>query len=408
MRNHTAPAKPSCILAINGGSSTLRFALYQVGDPPQLLLRGKADRIGRGGSSWIVRDVNGAILEEGSLAASDHDATVNYLLSWLAARPEFATVRMVAHRIVHGMNHRNPELITPALLEHLGSIVAIDPEHLPWEIALIKAFQKRHSSLPQLACFDTAFHSTLAQIARQLPIPRRLSAIGIERYGFHGLSYAFCMRELVRLGDPAAASGRVILAHLGSGASLAAVLHGQSIDTSMGFTPAAGLMMGTRSGDLDPGLGDYLATTQGMSSSQFRHMVNHESGLLGVSGISSDMRDLLACAADHPDAAQAVAMFCYQVKKWIGAYSAALGGVDTLVFSGGIGENAPQVRERICAGLEFIGIELDVSRNARSAAVISSDSGRVAVRVIPTDEELELACSALPFCNPSEHPDGER
>jgi acetate kinase len=246
-----------------------------------------------------------------------------------------------------------------------------------------------------VACFDTAFHRTMPRIASLLTIPRRYEAAGVRRYGFHGLSYAFLMEELVRLGDAAATQGRVILAHLGNGASLAAVRDGKSIDTSMGFTPAAGLMMGSRSGDLDPGLVAYLARTEQMSASQFDDMANHASGLLGVSEISSDLRDLLAREATDMRAAEAVALFCYQAKKWIGAFAAALGGLDTLVFAGGIGENAPLVRARICDGLGFLGIALHAERNAASAPLISTEGGRVAVRVVRTDEELMIARSVV-------------
>jgi acetate kinase len=249
-----------------------------------------------------------------------------------------------------------------------------------------------------VACFDTAFHQTMPRVARLLPIPRRFDAKGVQRYGFHGLSYAYLMEELARLGDPAAKIGRVILAHLGNGASLAAVRDGKSIDTSMGFTPTAGLVMSTRSGDLDPGLAPYLARTEQMTTKQFYEMVNHESGLLGVSETSSDMRDLLDHETQDVRAAEAVALFCYQAKKWIGSFAAALGGLDTLVFAGGIGENAPPVRARICEGLNFLGIELNESRNADTAGVISTDASRVTVRVIRTDEELMIARSVLRSC----------
>jgi acetate kinase len=240
----------------------------------------------------------------------------------------------------------------------------------------------------------------MPRVASLLPIPRRYEAAGVRRYGFHGLSYEFLMQELARLGDPAATSGRVILAHLGNGASLAAVRDGNSIDTSMGFTPTAGLPMSTRSGDLDPGLVNYLACTEQMSAAKFQQMVNHESGLLGVSEISSDLRDLLVQEAGDVRAAEAVALFCYQAKKWIGAFAAALGGLDTLVFAGGIGENAPLIRERICAGLDFLGIALDPTRNTQNAPLISPDTDGVKVRVIRTDEELMIArsvCRVLGF-----------
>jgi acetate kinase len=291
------------------------------------------------------------------------------------------------------MKHTEPEIVTQDLLDELHRIRPYDPDHLPREIELIETFRQRHPKLPQVACFDTAFHQTMPRVAKMLPIPRRYDAKGIQRYGFHGLSYAFLMEELARLGDPAAKSGRVILAHLGNGASLAAVREGKSIDTSMGFTPTAGLVMSTRSGDLDPGLASYLARTEQMTTKQFYEMVNHKSGLLGVSETSSDMRDLFASEAMDVRAAEAVALFCYQVKKWIGAYVAALGGLDTLVFAGGIGENAAPARARICEGLNFLGLEMDQQRNTETAAVISTNSSRVTVRVIRTDEELMIARS---------------
>jgi acetate kinase len=252
--------------------------------------------------------------------------------------------------------------------------------------------------MPQLACFDTAFHRTMPRVAKLLAIPRRYEAKGIQRYGFHGLSYAYLVEELERLGDRAATTGRSILAHLGNGASIAAVRGGKSIDTSMGFTATAGLPMSTRSGDLDPGVVSYLARTEKMTAPQFQKMVTHQSGMLGVSEISSDMRDLLAQEAGDVRAAEAVALFCYQAKKWIGSFAAALGGLDTLVFAGGIGESAPLVRERICEGLSFLGIELSESRNSETAGVISTDNSRATVRVIRTDEELMIARSVLRCC----------
>ena len=257
------------------------------------------------------------------------------------------------------MKHTEPEIVTKKLLDELRRISPNDPDHLPREIELIEVLRQRHPKLPQVACFDTAFHQTMPRVAKLLPIPRRFDAKGIQRYGFHGLSYAYLMEELARLGDPAAKKGRVILAHLGNGASLAAVRDGKSMDTSMGFTPTAGLVMSTRSGDLDPGLAPYLARTEQMTTRQFYKMVNHESGLLGVSETSSDMRDLLDHEKRDVRAAEAVALFCYQAKKWIGSFAAALGGLDTLVFAGGIGENSPIVRARICEGLDFLGIKLD-------------------------------------------------
>ena len=381
------------ILAVNGGSSSIRFALFDLGDAPERRLHGKIERIGLDGTTLTLVDPARTPPEARSDIASDRASAVTALIDRLEAADGLASVGAVGHRIVHGLRHTEPERVTEPLLDELRRLASHDPEHLPLEIELIEAFARRRPSLPQVACFDTAFHRTLPRVARLLAIPRRYEAQGVRRYGFHGLSYAYLMEELARLGDAAATSGRVILAHLGNGASLAAVRDGRSIDTSMGFTPASGLPMSTRAGDLDPGLFSHLSRSEQMSAAQFDRMVNHESGLLGVSEISPDVRDLLEREATDVRAAEAVALFCYQAKKWIGAFAAALGGVDTLVFSGGIGENAPLVRERICDGLGFLGIELDAERNASSAVLISPDAARVRVRVIRTDEELMIARS---------------
>jgi acetate kinase len=381
------------VLAINGGSSSIKFALYQTGEPLERGLYGKVDRIGLSGTSLTFHDLAGNQQESRGLPASDYKSAANSLLDWLEEQNNFESVRAAGHRVVHGMRHSAPEIVSGKLLEELRRISPFDPEHLPGEIELIETFRQRHPKLPQGACFDTAFHRDMPRVAKLLPIPRRFDAKGVQRYGFHGLSYAFLMEELARLGDPAALKGRVILAHLGNGASLAAVRDGKSIDTSMGFTPTAGLVMSTRCGDLDPGLVNYLARAEGMTAAQFDQMATHESGLLGVSESSSDMRDLLAREAADARAAEAVALFCYQAKKWIGSFAAALGGLDTLVFAGGIGENAPVVRARICEGLGFLGLELNDSRNAEAAGVISTDASRAVVRVIRTDEELMIARS---------------
>jgi acetate kinase len=383
------PALP-CVLSINGGSSSIRFAVYAAGGTRRLA--GKIERIGSSGATLAVDDAAGRAGRPRRVAATDHRAAAGILLDWLEAQPVFASIRAVGHRVVHGMRHSRPERVTPRLLAELRRLGPYDPDHLPEEIALIDACRERHPRLPQVACFDTAFHRAMPRLARLLPIPRRYAAKGVERYGFHGLSYAYLLEELRRL-DPAAARGRVIFAHLGSGASLAAVHRGKSRDTSMGFTPAAGLVMGTRSGDLDPGLGYFLARTERMTPAGFQQMVNHQSGLLGVSGTSSDLRDLSARASTDARAAEAVELFCYQARKWIGAFAAALGGLDTLVFSAGIGENAPRVRARICRELGFLGLALDPRRNARNAPLISRSGARVRVRVIRTNEELMIARS---------------
>ena len=353
------------------------------------------DRIGQSGANLRYTSAVGGLTITDTVALDDHRSAAASLVDWLETQPDFASITAVGHRVVHGMTRSEPERITPELIDELRRITPYDPDHLPLEIELIEAFRQRHPAMPQVACFDTAFHRTMPRVATLLPIPRRYEAAGVRRYGFHGLSYEFLMDELERLGDPAATSGRVILAHLGNGASLAAVRDGTGIDTRMSFTPASGLMMGSRSGDLDPGLVSYLARIEKMDAPQFQQMVNHASGLLGVSELSSDLRDLLGQEAEDVRAAEAVAMFCYQAKKWIGSFAAALGGLDTLVFAGGIGENAPLVRQRICEGLGFLGVELDCSFNAKNAPLISPDAGRVTVRIIHTDEELMIAKSVV-------------
>jgi acetate kinase len=388
----------SSILTINGGSSSIRFAVYKATEPLQRGLFGTVDRIGLSGTNLTFSGLAGTPQHHPSLVLPDHKSAATFLIDWLEGESGFASIRAVGHRVVQGMQHTTPELVTPELLDELHRISPCDPDHLPSEIELIETFRLRHPKLPQVVCFDTAFHRTMPRVAKMLPIPRRYEAKGLERYGFHGLSYAFLVEELARLGDRAATGGRVILAHLGNGASMAAVRNGKSIDTSMSFTPTAGLVMSTRSGDLDPGVATYLARTEQMSTERFYEMVSHESGMLGISETSSDMRDLLALEAHDTRAAEAVELFCYQARKWIGSFAAALGGLDTHVLAGGIGENAPVVRTRICEGLGFLGIELSEDRNSVTPGVISSAGSRVTVRVIHTDEELMIARSV--FCVP--------
>jgi len=385
------PANPR-ILTINGGSSSIKFALFEASDPLRRVLEGGIDRIGLPEAALRVKGLDQADNFSRSVPAPDHTVAVGALMDWIEERLGRNALTAVGHRVVHGgPKYSKPQRITSEMVAELHRLSPFDPDHLPEEILLTEAFHRRFPGLPQVACFDTAFHHDLPRVARLLPIPRRYEAQGVRRYGFHGLSYAFLMGELARLAGTEAAQGRIILAHLGNGASLAAVRRGKSIDTSMSFTPAAGVPMSTRSGDLDPGLVWYLARTEKMSAKQFNEMVNSQSGLLGVSETSSDMSDLLKRETQDVRAAEAIALFCYQVKKWIGAFAAALGGLDMLVFSGGIGENAPTVRTRICEGLGFLGIELEEKRNATNEGVISVPTSRVVVRVIRTDEELMIA-----------------
>jgi acetate kinase len=365
------------VLTLNAGSSSLKYALFGVaGSDLSAVERGNVE-IRSGGAEAVLSEVRQRL---------DQAATG---LKALAG---------VGHRVVHGgPRYFEPERITPQVIAGLRELGPLDPEHLPAEIELIEAAQREFGDVPHIACFDTAFHRDLPRLAQLLPLPRQYQAQGLRRYGFHGLSCQFLAQELGRLEDPAIRHGRVIFAHLGSGASLTAVKDGQSFDTSMGFTPAAGLVMSTRTGDLDPGLAAYFAHTERMGPVDFQHMINHRSGLLGVSGLSADLRELLAAEATSPAAADAVGLFCYQVKKWIGSYAAAMGGLDTLVFAGGIGEHLPSVRQRICEGLGFLGVSLDDEANAANAALISAPAGQATVRVIRTDEEVVIARSVLPF-----------
>lgn len=379
----------SSILTINGGSSSVRFSVYEDGEKLRPVFLGAIENVGRDHTKLSYTNVDGKKTERHHVHALNVSEAAQLILGLLEREGYHLSFHAVGYRIVYGMNHTRPEVITPELLKELNAISAYDPEHMPGELELIDAFQKRYPTLMHVACFDTAFHAKMPKVAKWISIPRRFQTAGVQRYGFHGLSYAYLMYELEHIAGPDAANGKVILVHLGNGASLAAVDGGKSMDTSMGFTPTAGIPMGTRSGDLDPGVAWYLMQVQKLTPEQFNHLVNHESGMLGISETTSDMRELLEKEDTDVRAAEAIEFFCYQIKKWIGSFAAALGGLDTLVFTGGIGEHAPQIRERICNGLQFLGITLDTPRNLRNEEIISV--GRIQVRVIKTNEELMIA-----------------
>jgi len=383
-----SPGLAPTVLTLNGGSSSLRFALFSSSAKLARGSAGKVDRIG----------LDGCTLETASgrtaLDLKDHGAAVAAVMDHLASEGALESIVAAGHRVVHGgARFTAPQVVSDAVVAELRRLSPLDPAHLPGEIAIIEALARIRPGLPQVACFDTAFHAGLPRVAKLLAIPRRYADAGVRRYGFHGLSYEFLLGELARSAGTAAAQGRVILAHLGNGASLAAVRDGRCVETTMGFTPTSGIPMGTRSGDLDPGVLLFLMRRDGLTAEGIDALVNRESGLLGVSGVSPDMRDLLACRDANEHAADAVALFCHHAKKAIGALTAVLGGVDTLVFAGGIGESAAVVRAEICAGLEHLGIRLDAARNDASAGVISADASAVAVRVIRTDEESVIARS---------------
>ena len=342
------------ILCLNSGSSSLKFALYRIGDREEILLaQGAVERNdAQSARLWInspQRKIEKTGGEMSSVSAAMHAASVEL------ERLELPRFDAVGHRLVHGgQHHAVPERITDTLLNELRSLIPFAPLHLPDEIAGIEAITSHFSSVPQVACFDTAFHRSMPEVAQRFALPRALWDQGIRRYGFHGISYEYIMRTL-----GANPSSRIIIAHLGNGASMAAVKDGRPLDTTMGFTPAGGFMMGSRSGDLDPGIICYLLNERHFDAHGLVELVNHQSGLLGVSGISSDTKTLLERADTEPDAAMAVQMFCYQLRKQIGALSAALGGLDLLVFTGGIGERAAPVRWEACSGLEHLGVRLD-------------------------------------------------
>jgi acetate kinase len=392
------PSAPApFVLTLNSGSSSIKFALFRVGPPLARVLTGKFERVGLPDGELTVLDAATGHREQRTVPTPNHTACVRPLVEVLESRVRLTAVRAIGHRVVHGgLRYHTTQRVTDEMLAELRRFSPFVPDHLPSGIMLMEAIGQEYPHVPQVACFDTAFHRDLPRVAKLLPIPRRYDAEGIRRYGFHGLSYGYLREELERVAG-AAARGRVVLAHLGNGASMAAVRDGKCLDTTMAFTPTAGLVMSTRTGDLDPGLFTYLARVKGMTGEQFHQMINQQSGLLGVSEISPDMRDLLAREATDVRAAEAVALFCYHAKRWLGALAAALGGLDTLVFSGGIGENAPLIRARICDGLGFLGIELDAARNAANAPVITREHSRATVRVIRTDEEAHIAKSVVKF-----------
>ncbi len=383
------------VLTINSGSSSLKAALYWMGEQESLRLSVEVSRIGSSvgsvGSRLRITNAGGATLLDQQNSLPDHNSALHELFAWLTQHEAGQGLDAVGHRIVQGgQRYREPQLITPDLLAALQELTPLDPDHLPQAINGIQFVKRYYPALPQVACFDTAFHRQMPKVARTYALPGHFYDEGIQRYGFHGLSYEYITEDLRTL-DGAAADGRVIIAHLGNGASMAAIRGGKSIDTSMGFTPTEGLVMGTRAGDIDPGLLLYLIEEKKMTLEAVRTLINKRAGLLGVSGTSADMRDLLEREATDPRAAEAINLFCYRAKKYLGAYAAALGGVEILVFTGGIGERSATIRERICAGLEFLGIRIDAARNQGNAPVISGDDSRVKVRVIKTNEDLMIA-----------------
>ena len=408
------------ILTLNAGSSSIKFALFGGAEGGERLLHGSLSRIGASGATLKCLAADGSVLSDKAISAVTAADAGAQLITWLKAQfakpglAENGKPVAIGHRIVHGgMRSLEHQRITTLLLAEMDKAVPLDPAHLPVELGLIRQCRQQFAQLPQFACFDTVFHARLPRVTTMLPLPRRYFDAGVRKYGFHGLSYEFLMAELRRVGDAGEAKGRVLMAHLGAGASLAAVADGAPIDTTMAFTPTSGLMMATRPGDLDAGVMVYLARgggidAGGLDAAALERLINSQCGLMGVSQTSGDIRDLLAQRKTDERAAEAVAMFCGSVVRHIGAMAAVMGGIDTLIFSGGIGENSPEIRAEICKTLAFLGVTIDAQRNDEGCGVISpgeqstavaggrsvAGGGSVAgvvVRIVRTDEEAMIA-----------------
>ncbi len=380
------------VLTVNSGSSSIKFSIYSMGNEGTLMLSGNIAGIGAATGRFRIATPNGTVRREAERQFQNHVEALDAIMVWLGRSAEGRTLDAIGHRLVHGgSTYIEPHRMNTELLSALNTLIPFAPDHLPHEIEAIKACSRFYPGVQQVACFDTAFHRTMPAAAQRYALPQEVQRHGVLRYGFHGLSYEYILSELRNIAGPRAGNGRVIIAHLGNGASMGAFKNGKSMDTTMGFTPAGGLVMSTRSGDLDPGVIVYLLKDKSMDAAAINRMVNKEAGLLGVSGSSADMKELLDQEVADPRAAAAVELFCYQAKKFLGALAAVLGGLDTLVFTGGIGEHAAAVRERICANMEFLGVSIDRKRNLGNEPVISHEDSPAVVRVMRTNEELMIA-----------------
>ncbi|HEU4871065.1 MAG TPA: acetate/propionate family kinase [Pyrinomonadaceae bacterium] len=377
-------------LVLNAGSSSLKFSVFQrpAGESWRLEARGQIEGIG-GSPRLTVKDSNSETLADQNVEARDGREAVNTLAAWLKSKYGGSRVLGVGHRVVHGgARFSGPTILNPQILEQLRELIPLAPLHQPYNLGAIEAAMNRLPEVPQVACFDTSFHRGQPAVAELIPLPRELREAGLQRYGFHGLSYEYIASVLPQVA-PKIAHGRVIVAHLGSGASLCALKEGKSVDSTLGFTALDGLCMGTRPGALDPGVVLHLFQSLKLSAKEVETLLYKRSGLLGISGISNDMRDLLG--RNEPDARLAVDYFVYRAAKEIGALTAALGGIDGLVFTAGIGENSPEIRQRICDACAWLGIELNESANRNRGPEISNSRSKVSVWVIPTNEELMIA-----------------
>jgi acetate kinase len=387
------------IAALNLGSSSLKFAVYEAVEPGRRLQRcaaGEIDRIGSSHSSFVVLGQGRAEVARRRVRLANRDSAVREFLAWFESSPYRGRLAAIGHRIVHGGRHfTGPQPVNPKLLRALRTLIPLDPDHLPAELSAIRLIGRDHPDLLQVACFDTAFHRTMPRVAQQYALPRRWAESGVIRYGFHGLSCQSIVETLTDQTGSGSGSSRLVVAHLGSGCSMTAIRHGRSQDTTMGFTPTGGLVMATRSGDLDPEVVIYLARHGRQTPSQVSRLMNRRAGLLGVSGTTGDMQDLLRRAKTDRRAREAVELFCYQAQKFLGALTSVLGGLDTLVFTGGIGEHSPEIRRLISEALNPLGGRIDANRNTRNRPIISTRDSRVTIRVIPTDEERVIAAHTL-------------
>lgn len=378
------------ILVLNAGSSSVKATLFSADEAPSLLLHGAVDGLESGQGRFHLTDAAGVRRHNEALSPSSQMEAIDALLSMVAQADQSGSITAAGHRIVHGGPDRDcPALVTPELEEQLKRLVPLAPLHLPQNLAGISAVRARWPQLPQVACFDTAFHATLPKLARLTSLPRDVAGKEVRRYGFHGLSYEFVVDKLRCEGD-AVADERLIVAHLGGGSSMAAIRSGRCVETTMGFSTLSGLPMGTRCGDLDPGIILYLSLERSMPPADVQHVLYEHSGMLGISGVSSDMKELLS-RKGRPEVVEAIDYYCTQTRAHLGALAATLGGLDHLVFTAGIGANAPEIRAGICAGLAFLGVEIDPERNRSGARRISRDGSRVRVEAFPTNEELMIA-----------------
>jgi len=379
------------ILSVNCGSSSLKIALLRFDLAMEMEWSGHIERIGSPKSHFIILDNKGRILVDDKTGHQDIEAAVIWFVIWLKKNMKKYKLKAIGHRIIQGgILHREHKLVTKALIRSLKLLIPLAPNHLPDELKTLVILVKAFPEIPQVACFDTVFHKDMPFYSRHFSLPRKFWKEGLIRYGFHGLSYEYIVQKMQQL-SPHGSLGNVIIAHLGNGASMAAVRNGKSMDTTMGLTPTGGLIMGTRCGDLDPGIALYLLKSKKVSINGLEQLFNHLSGLKGISGISSDMLALLEKEKTNPRAKEAIIMFCYQTRKFIGALSVALEGINSLVFTGGIGENSSSIRARICNGLEFLGIRIDKNKNKRHHDIISTQKSSITVRVIKTNEELMIA-----------------